>query len=221
MKDSNWVAPQEGRLGYLYRPSEMPYSMPIMMLHGWSGDEKVMWVLETTVPPGSMIVTPRAPLEIAAGGYQWIEGGDALNSEIDDYRPAVDALVRTINDLTRRFGIDPASWILMGFSQGAATALAYAATASLPQPSGLVLLAGFAPLGRVSSLRGVPVYWGHGTEDELIPIEHARRDVDRLRAAGVDISFCEAQVGHKVGVECTRGLKTWFEDHFPIATNSR
>ncbi|MGD8822778.1 MAG: hypothetical protein PVG63_06725, partial [Anaerolineales bacterium] len=66
--------------------------------------------------------------------------------------------------------------------------------------------------------KGVPVYWGHGTEDELIPIEHARHDVERLRTAGVDVSFCEAEVGHKVGVECTRGLKTWFEDHFPSAT---
>jgi phospholipase/carboxylesterase len=187
------------------------------MLHGWSGDEKVMWVLETTVPLGSTIVTLRAPIEIAGGGYQWLAGRNALNSEMDDYRSAVDALVLTVNDLSRRFGIDPASWIFMGFSQGAATALAYATTASLPQPSGLVMLAGFAPLGRVTSLRGVPVYWGHGTQDELIPIEHARRNADRLQASGVDVSFCEAEVGHKVGVECTRGLKTWFADHFPSA----
>jgi phospholipase/carboxylesterase len=187
-----------------------------MMLHGWSGDEKVMWVLETTVPSGSTIVTLRAPLEIAGGGYQWLASRDALDSEMDDYRSAVDALVLTVNDLSSRFGIDPASWIFMGFSQGAATALAYATTASLPLPSGLVVLAGFAPLGRVKNLRGVPVYWGHGTQDELIPIEHARRDVDRLQASGVDVSFCEAEVGHKVGVECTRGLRTWFEDHFPF-----
>ena len=215
MKDATWVAPQDGRLGYLFRFKEHPASIPILMLHGWSGDEKVMWVLETTVPPTSLIVTVRAPLEIASGGYQWIEGQEALDTSLDDYRPAVDALVLTIKDLQRELSVDPSDWILMGFSQGAATALAYAATASLPPPAGLVLLAGFAPRGDIQSLRGVPVYWGHGTQDELIPIQHARKDVDRLAEAGLDISFCEADVGHKVGVECTRGLKTWFEDHFP------
>jgi phospholipase/carboxylesterase len=191
-----------------------------MMLHGWSGDEKVMWVLQTTVPSDSTIVTVRAPLPIPGGGYQWIDGRDALDSHMDDYRPAVDALVLTVNDLNRRLEIDPASWILMGFSQGAATALSYATTASLPQPAGLVLLAGFAPLGQVDGLRGIPVYWGHGTQDELISIDHARNNAERLLAAGVDVSFCEAEVGHKVGVECTRGLKSWFEDHFSIAAGS-
>lgn len=220
MNDSQWVAPQNGRLGYLIRAGVQPNSLPIMMLHGWSGDEKVMWVLQTTVPSGSTIVTPRAPLPISGGGYQWIRGRDALNSSFVDYRSAVDALVLTVNDLDKRMGIDPASWILMGFSQGAATALAYAANASIPLPAGLVILAGFAPLGPVERLKGVPLYWGHGTQDELISIDHARSDVERLRSEGVDVSFCEAEVGHKVGVECTRGLKTWFEDHFPFSPGS-
>jgi phospholipase/carboxylesterase len=217
MKNANWVAPDNGRLGYLYRSTQKSYSVPILMLHGWSGDEKVMWVLETTVPSKSLIVTVRAPLEIEFGGYQWIEGQEALDSSLDDYRPAVDALVLTVKNLQQRLKVDPADWIFMGFSQGAAAAMAYAATASLPQPAGLVVLAGFAPQGSVQSLRGIPLYWGHGTEDELIPIERARLNVERLREAGVDVDFCEAEVGHKVGVECTRGLKTWFEDNFPMA----
>jgi predicted esterase len=118
-----------------------------MMLHGWSGDEKVMWVLETTVPSGSTIVTLRAPLEIAGGGYQWLASRDALDSEMDDYRSAVDALVLTVNDLSSRFGIDPASWIFMGFSQGAATALAYATMASSPSSTLGAMSTGFKPPG--------------------------------------------------------------------------
>jgi len=220
MAESVWIPAKDGRLGYLYKLGAGSNRLPIMMLHGWSGDEKVMWVLETTLPQGSTIVSPQAPLALSAGGYQWIHSRDALNSQMEDYLSAVLSLTATLEDLQRRFDTPPSEWILMGFSQGAAVALAYAATTTLAQPAGLVVLAGFVPQGQLNGLRNVPVYWGHGTQDELIPIEIAHRDLERLRQAGIDISFCEADVGHKVGVECTRGLKTWFEDHFPVAGRS-
>ena len=61
-------------------------------------------------------------------------------------------------------------------------------------------------LARLASL---PVYWGHGTQDDQVPVERARRDVARLRQAGVDVSYCEADVGHKLGADCLLGLASW------------
>jgi predicted esterase len=44
-----------------------------------------------------------------------------------------------------------------------------------------------------------------------VPVERARRDVEILRAASVDVAYCEAEVGHKLGIDCLHGLKTWLE----------
>jgi hypothetical protein len=32
----------------------------------------------------------------------------------------------------------------------------------------------------------------------------------RLREAGLDVTYCESDVGHKLGADCLRGLKAWF-----------
>jgi predicted esterase len=78
----------------------------------------------------------------------------------------------------------------------------------------VVSLAGFVPDGfevrAGARLAGVPVYWGHGTKDDQVPVQRARRDVSRLRQAGLDVTYCEADVGHKLGADCLRGLKGWF-----------
>jgi phospholipase/carboxylesterase len=101
----------------------------------------------------------------------------------------------------------------MGFSQGAA--LAFAATfLGRLQPAGIVSLAGFLPQGELKNVKDLPIYWGHGISDTLVPIERAREAVLMLKRAGADVVLCEAGVGHKVGLECTRGLKEWFLREF-------
>ncbi len=99
----------------------------------------------------------------------------------------------------------------MGFSQGAALAFAYAARAESPL-LGIASLAGFVPDGDLLGLHELPVFWAHGTADERIPIERARRDADRVVAAGAGLTFCEDAVGHKVGVNCMRDLKVWIAE---------
>lgn len=80
----------------------------------------------------------------------------------------------------------------------------------------IVSLAGFLPQGDLENLNGIPVYWGHGISDPLVPIEKAREAVQTLKRAGADVLLCEAQVGHKVGLECTRGLKDWLVKQFSL-----
>jgi phospholipase/carboxylesterase len=99
----------------------------------------------------------------------------------------------------------------MGFSQGAALSFALAELLE-KAPRAVVALAGYYPEGDSTRIKQIPVFWGHGTSDELVPIERARQDVAMLEAIGTDITYCEADVGHKLGIECTRGLKRWLDD---------
>jgi phospholipase/carboxylesterase len=180
------------------------------MLHGWSGDETVMWVLETVLPKPRLIAAPRGLYPLPSGGYQWADGGGGLSSSMEDFHDGVQAVDAVLDDLREKDGLDPAGLVLMGFSQGAALSFALAAAGDLV-PRGLISLAGFVPQGSLDRLQRVPVFWGHGSRDELVPITRAHQDLDRLSSTGVDVTFCEADVGHRLGIECTRGLKRWIE----------
>ena len=180
------------------------------MLHGWSGDEKVMWVLETILPQAHLLAAPRGLYPLEEGGFQWSAGPGSLDSPFADFKAGADAVEAVVDDLVQRDQLELGQLVLMGFSQGAAVSFTLAARSGF-QPRALICLAGFVPKGDTDGLKDTPVFWGHGSRDELVPVERAHRDLERLKDSGVDVTYCEADVGHRLGIECTRGLKRWLE----------
>jgi phospholipase/carboxylesterase len=176
------------------------------MLHGLTGDENSMWVLETALPEGARVVAPRGPFANAGEGYSWIRVPDSSLPAAEAFAPAAQVIAR----LAAELALHAAHLVIMGFSQGAALALALSALGTL-RPAGVVALAAFLPDGDTSRLAGLDVFWGHGTQDDKVPIARARSDVARLRHAGASVVYCEADVGHRLGVECLRGLRDWFQ----------
>jgi predicted esterase len=86
---------------------------------------------------------------------------------------------------------------------------------------GLAILAGFiSRVGDQSLIQGQPtVFVAHGTTDEVLSIEKARKGVNRLRSIGLTVTFVEEEgVGHKVGVQGMRALKEWVSS---LITSSR
>jgi predicted esterase len=215
MTEPTFVSGPPDGLSYRYKVGTEGGAPIVMMLHGKTGDEKVMWVLEGVLPRGSHLVALRGLFPVAEGGYQWENTAPGVWPEMADFQASADALLRTVEDFERRFQFDRSRLVLMGFSQGAA--LAFAATAlGILQPGAIVSLAGFLPKGKLDRLQDLPIFWGHGSQDEMIPIENARLDVEKLLRIGADVHYCEADVGHKLGAECARGLKTWLLRLFPF-----
>jgi predicted esterase len=131
------------------------------------------------------------------------------------FDPAIEALVSLMGRSTAQTKGPISAWFLMGFSQGAACAFALAASNLIDEIgrlAGIVAIAGFLPVGDTKNLTGIPVYWGHGRKDELVPIHMARDGVERLRNNGTAVDYCEADVGHKLGSECLKGLNRWYQD---------
>ncbi len=208
-----WIDAPAGGVPTLLRETQGERLSPsVLMLHGWSGDEKVMWVLESVLPSESNLASPRGIYPIATGGYQWSEAPASTKVGFKDFEQAVTALGITLEMLSHAHNFGGGPTLLMGFSQGAA--LAFAAHRAGVKAEGIIALAGFVPFGDLRGLESTPVFWGHGRKDELVPIERARQDVRRLLDAGAEVQFCEADVGHKLGIECTRGLKQWIRGRF-------
>ncbi len=182
----------------------------IIMIHGWLGNENVMSIFDRVVPPGMLVVSPRAPFQVGDDHYEW------YSRDAGDERPfaaGLDALREFVASLPRSYPVDPTRVLLMGFSQGAA--LSYALLLSQPQQArGAVGLAGFLPgparewlaPGR---LTGKAVFIAHGRQDETVPVARAQEARDALRAAGADVTYQEYDTGHKVNARGTAALKQW------------
>ena len=210
------VGANDAPLAFRLRLPEDNQAAAIVMLHGLGGDENVMWGLESALPEAGMVVAPRAPHEQRQGGYAWNPMIKAWPPLVSEFAEAVDLLESLFDHLESEYAFRGDRMILMGFSNGAAMSFAASMTPMSQSPVGVVAISGHLPEGEISPLRGVPVYWGHGTEDAFIPIDIARSDAERLRQAKVPVTFCEAEVGHKLGAQCLNKLKSWFHDEIAI-----
>lgn len=183
----------------------------IVMLHGWQGNEDVMWVFGQNFPQNALIISPRGINTVAEGGFAWADRPKIGYSTFVDFKPSIEALYDL---LALRPGAPNRHFdkvILIGFSQGAALAYAFA----LQYPERVCLLAGlagFVPEGIDSfiakrALSGIPVFISHGTNDLIVSIERARQDVAILEQAGANVNYCEDEVGHKLSAACLRALE--------------
>ena len=186
----------------------------LLLLHGWTGDETVMWIFTRSVPDNFWILAPRGPVQAPEKGYGWLPNHTRL-PKLQDFEQIAHSLHQAINHWSADLHLPAQPVDVMGFSQGAA--MAYALTAFYPQQVDRVIaLAGFLPQdetlpGRYTALKGKPVYVAHGTLDETIPIALAHNAVQTLQLAGADVTYCESEVGHKMGAGCLRGLTEFME----------
>jgi phospholipase/carboxylesterase len=192
----------------------------LLLLHGWTGDENSMWVFVRKFPADMWIAAPRGPYASKAGGYTWralhsVQESDWGLPTISDLRPAADNLIRMVDEVSTSIGVDASQFDVAGFSQGGALTNVLA----LLHPQRIrkaAVLAGFMP-GGVDDLlarhvlAGKQFFVAHGTQDSLIPVERARQSIELLEQAGAQVTFCEAEVGHKVSADCLRGLETFFK----------
>lgn len=201
------------------------------MLHGWLGNENVMWTFESALPKNAVIVSPRAPMELKDGGYGWFErlpspakhserservGGREVGGEGDSFSQGLAALREFISRLPETYPVDPTRLYVMGFSQGAAACYSFAL--SDPQSvAGVIALAGFLPDPArewiaPNCLTHKPVFISHGVQDKDVPLSQAQEAREALAITGAAISYHEYETGHKLNAQGMRDLKGWLAE---------
>ncbi|MEX1143574.1 MAG: alpha/beta fold hydrolase [Anaerolineales bacterium] len=188
----------------------------IFLVHGWTGDERSMWVFAQRMPRAALLIAPRAPFvsnNPDLGGFSWVESRAAEFSQLPAFDPAVEAFDDLLAALAAHYpAADFTRFGLVGFSQGGAFGFAYAMRH--PQKvSRLAALAGFLPSGseaQLSVLENIPVLIAHGSKDETVPVTKAREAQTAFAQAGVAVQYCEADTGHKLGAKCFTQLAEFF-----------
>jgi len=200
------------------RESFHPQPRLLLMLHGFTGDENSMWVFARDLPPQYWIIAPRAPHPAEPFGYSWRPPlpGTFGRPSLEQLLPAAGALIRLVDEYQASVKMEAETFDVMGFSQGAAMSnvLAFLYPHRIRKTG---ILAGFVPGGLDTlvtdrPLQGKAFFVTHGTKDETVPIERARDSMVLLEQAGAKITYCEDDVGHKVSMNCIKGLKKFFAD---------
>jgi phospholipase/carboxylesterase len=205
---------EAGGLVHRVRSPDGPGPHPtVVMLHGRSGDENVMWVFASALPGDWLIVAPRALKPDPDGGYTWHPRKANEWPPLTAFDESVAAVVRFVQTLPELYKADPNRIYLMGFSQGAA--LAYATAMRHPDLiEGIAGLMGFVPEDSdsesLAALKGLPIFMAAGAHDALIPLEHARESARVLREAGAALDYHEYDTGHRLSAQGMRDLKRWW-----------
>lgn len=185
----------------------------VLLLHGWTGDENIMWIFARKLPQDCYVIAPRAPLFCPDGGYAW-----AIPE--NDHRPGIEIYLNHCENLLHRLK----NWIpevltdfrldVIGFSQGAAMAYAMCVATN---PVKVAPLGGYIPPGLADSLENrslssVNFFIAHNTDDSIVPVDESRRAVNLLSSKGADVQFCESSGGHKVSTACFNALDNFLGD---------
>ncbi len=185
----------------------------LVMLHGHGSNERVGFELRHHLPPELVLASVRGPRQVG-GGYAWF----ALDATISlgDIEDSATAVLDWLHGLDQRRPVG-----ILGFSQGVATAFqmirrepgrfGYAVNLSgavVPFPA-----AGDAQFAE----RRLPVFWGRGSADPVIPAML----VDPTRAwlsRNTDLNErVYPGLGHNVSATELNDLSTFIRERLPAA----
>jgi phospholipase/carboxylesterase len=199
------------------RPKSDMINPAIVLIHGWTGDELSMWIFSSRLPRNAYLIAPRAPYRTPLGGFGWHEAEEDAVTGVDDFLPAVDQLMELLS--VENFPeVDFGRLRLLGFSQGAA--LAYTFFLQKPQSIlSMAALSGFLPDGADRLVTGKPlegkrIFIAHGARDDKVAVWRARQAATLLQVAGAQVTYCEDDVGHKLSLNCFKGMEAFFEKEF-------
>ena len=155
--------------------------------------------------PHAAFAAPDAPFpcDMAPMGRQWFSVADRTPALMEQgVRRAAGFLDGFIDAELARLALAADAYALMGFSQGAMTALFAGLRRAVP-PRAILAYSGalIAPERLVADLaaKSVPVLLVHGEDDEVVPVSRSREAQAALLAAGVptEALYCP-RLGHGI-----------------------
>jgi phospholipase/carboxylesterase len=193
----------------------------LLLLHGYGSNEDDLFSFGSELPDTYYIISARAPYDLQYGSYAWYAiNFDADQNKFSDHEQAKvsrDLIVTFIDELIDTYPIDIDNITLIGFSQG--SILSYAVALSNPEKiKKVVALSGYvsepilAENYNNNDFSKLSIFASHGTVDQVIPVEWARKTKPFLDALGIQSVYKEYPVGHGVAPQNFYDFKNWLLD---------
>ena len=200
----------------------------VICLHGLGADgsdfEPVVPQLGLDPSPGIRFVFPHAPsIPVTCnGGYVMPAWYDIVSLDSTSRQVDVPGVIRS-RDAIRQFitrenqrGVPCSRVFLAGFSQGGAIAYATALTHS-ETLAGVIALSTYIPTENLIAAEAteankpVPIFAGHGNEDDVVAPELGIRARNFLAGRGYHIEWHEYPMTHSVCLEEIQDIGVWLK----------
>lgn len=189
----------------------------ILLLHGYGSDENDLFSFAEELPAEYCIISARAPHPMQPYGNAWyaisIDYNGVKTSDNQEARASRDLIATFIDEAVKAYDLDPYNVTLLGFSQG--TILSYGVALTYPEKvKNIIGLSGYIneeiiDVQSNAAYAHLNVYNSHGTVDQVIPIEAARKTPSYLKEIGIESTLSEFPVGHGVNPTNFYEFKEW------------
>lgn len=209
-------------LEHNYRPAENTSGKvpAIIMLHGFGSDEHDLFSFAVEIPSKYAIISLKAPIKMEPYGNAWynIYFDNSEGKFSDDVQASAsrELVTKCIDEAIEKYNLDQENITLLGFSQG--TILSFAVALSYPEKvKNVIGLSGYINEAILTEgytendFSQLKVYTSHGSVDQVIPVQWARKTQPFLEKLGIDCAYSEFPVGHGVSPNNFQELKNWLE----------
>ncbi|WP_179344841.1 alpha/beta hydrolase [Winogradskyella ursingii] len=209
-------------LHYITRPSSLNTNAPLLiMCHGYGSDENDLFSFASELPEELFIISLRAPYPMQPFGNAWyainFDAEKGKWSDDEQAKASVEKISSFIDYACDKYPVDDKNVNLLGFSQG--TILSYAVALTHPKKvKNIVALSGYIneniiPKSLSESVSNLNFFCSHGSVDQVIPVDWARKAPEFLEAHNIDHEYSEYPVGHGVAPQNFYDLKDWLKKH--------
>lgn len=199
-------------------PKKATNNSPLLiMLHGYGSNELDLFSFAEELQDNFLIVSARAPLTMMMGGYAWYtihwDASDGKFSDIEEAKASLEKIDTFVEELKNKY--NPSKIFLLGFSQGAI--LSYAYTLNYPNKiDHVIALSGYVNSellpGEINGNIQTDYYASHGSVDQVLPVDLARKSIPFIKDLGLNIEYSEYPVGHGVAPQNFYSFKAWIDD---------
>lgn len=189
----------------------------VVLLHGYGSSAGDMMGLAPWLDPRFLVLAPQGARPLPNGGWGWYPlgvGPVAPVLDTDELEASRGGVLDWAAAAAPAHGGDARRLFLVGFSQGAALALAAALVepervAALVAMSGRVVPEILPRAAAPARMRGLSVLLTHGADDEIVPVAQGRAARDMLSERGARVELCEYPVGHALSPDCLDTVEAW------------
>jgi len=195
-------------------------SYPLVVgLHGWgSNADGFLKLWDVFGDPEFIFAIPQAPYTFSLGkdiGYSWEEWiPDEEELTLQARTESEEYIMRVVQILEGSHNVDET--YLMGFSQGGS--FTYSIGIKNHEAfDGIIPLGGWLDEKwldeeTLAAANGLPVFIGHGKEDERVSFKKAKDAKKLLEKLGYDVTFYSFKGGHSVPEEEAEAMIMWIEE---------
>lgn len=190
----------------------------ILLIHGYGSNMDDLFSFATELPEQALVISVQAPKALPFGGYAWysitFDADENKFSDPVEGKASVQKLKVFLDEIIEKYKVDRTNIFLTGFSQGAI--LSYAFSFTFPETvQYVVALSGyFNPdfLINNPTKNSIDYFISHGSVDQVIPVEWAKKAPELLTNLGITNSYQEYPVGHGIHPNNFYDFKNWIEE---------